>query len=180
MGLFDTINVWQKCPYCGKPQLFDAQTKDLECAMHTYTVYDDDEFIDRSKLPVFKAFPLEKGYSAWESQEEMKLAAATVDIKADHVNVIADCNSIICQFHSDRKDILGQGCPSGFGRSFRGKIKVKDGLLVGKIYDLELDDNESEEELDKYKDVNPKKFKRLMKKYKHEPIVCRAWGFKND
>jgi hypothetical protein len=170
-----------KCPYCGKYDSFDAQTKDLGRNMFRYRAYDKDQLLDRTTLPVFKAFPLDRSDKDWKSQDELMRAEATIPLEysdCKYITVIASCNSVDCQFYSDREDILLQGCPSGFGRSFDGRIKIENGMLVGKIYDIEKLHVKSEEELNKYKEVDPEKYARLMEKYKHEPLACRHWGFK--
>ena len=178
MGCYDTIDVYQGCPHCGKFQLFDAQTKDLGSMMFHYHTYEKDTLLDRSKLPVFKKTPSDRSYKLWKSQDERKKEEARIPDeynKLKFIDVIADCNSIECQFVSDREDIIRQGSPSGFGRSFDGKILIKDGMLVGKIIDIKKD-RVSEKALDKWKEKNPKKYARLMKKFKHEPIAARKWN----
>jgi len=158
-------------------EIFEAQTKDLDCMMHNYHPYEKD-FIDRTKLPVFRSAPNDKQADVWKTQDERQRAFATIPEefkKLKYVNVIADCHSIKCQFDSDREDIIRQGCPSGFGRQFEGKIKIKDGMLVGKIYDIKKTPT-SEKKLSKWKELYPKEYKRLMKKYKHEPIAARMWN----
>ena len=135
----------------------------------------DREF--RIRMPVFPQFPGDKESTVWKDQRERHEAQAdTGNKQLKYVEVVATCNSINCQFDGDRSWILSQGCPSGSGRLFDGKIKVKDGYLVGPIYDI-IKDKHTEKELAKYKTGKYKrKFMALMKKYKHEPIVCRHWN----
>ena len=179
MGLFDTVNVFMECPYCGRHQMFDCQTKDLDNSMCTHDTYEKDTLLDRTDLPVFGANLADKSAKVWKHQDERQKAMATMPEGYDnlkYVRVIASCNSIECQFYSDRADIIRQGCPSGFGRCFHGKIAIRDGLLVGIVYDIEKDDCYTDMQLSKYKQKKPSHYKKLMKKYKHEPIACRNWG----
>ena len=178
MGMYDTIDVYMECPYCGDHRLFDAQTKDLDNLLYHYHTYDKDRLLDRTKLPVFKSTPNDKSAGIWKSQDERSRSKSTIPEefnKLKYVEVIAGCHSDRCQFDADREDIVRQGCPSGFGRHFRGKIAIKDGLLVGKIYDIEKEEL-SEKKLDKWKTLYPKEYRALMKKYKHEPFAVRAWN----
>jgi hypothetical protein len=155
MGMYDTIHVYQRCPYCGKHQSFDAQTKDLDDAMWNFYSLPDDWFVKKPNsfgspqrkfrlgLPVFKEFPMDKADKVWKNQAERREASATVPKKYKQlksVGVIVDCHSAECQAWADKKDIKRQGCPSGFGRMFDGKIKVSKGYLIGEIYDIQLSD----------------------------------------
>ena len=179
MGMYDTIDVYMECPYCGEHSVFDAQTKDLDRMMNHYRVYEGrKDIIDRSKLPVFKSVPNDKSAKVWKSQDEKAIAFATIPKQCDNlkfINVIASCHSPECQFDADREDIIRQGCPSGFGKSFEGKIAIKNGMLVGKIYDLKTT-TYFQNALDKWKKLYPKEAKMLIKKYKHEPFAVRAWN----
>lgn len=180
MGMFDTINVFMECPYCGTHGLFDAQTKDLENMLFVYNTYNKDDMIDRTKLKVFKQTPEDISAQCWKNQDQRSRALATIPEGFEnlkYVNVTADCNSIKCQFDGDRDWIIHQGSTSGFGRFFRGKIKIEDNMLVGKIYDIEKDDL-TEHKLNKWKKLYPKQYKQLMKEYKHEPIAARMWNRK--
>jgi len=182
MSLYDTISTYQPCPYCGHYQSFECQTKELGRNMFDYHALNKDwetNLLDkkmRITLPIFKHFPLDKP-SQWENQAEKSEALATVPEKYSKLNfikIIADCHSIECQFDADRADILRQDCPSGFGRTFHGKIRIIDGKLFGPIYDIEKDELE-EKELRKYKSAKKEIYNKLKKKYKHEPIICRNW-----
>ena len=178
MGCYDSINVYMNCPYCGEYRKFDAQTKDLGGMMFLYDTYKKDPILDRTKLPVFKKNPFDRSNTLWKSQDERRKENARVvdefkDLK--HIEVIADCKSIKCNFDSDRNDVILQGCPSGFGRMFHGKILIKDGLLVGDIVDIKKDDL-TEKKLNRWKTLYPKEYRMLMKKYKHEPIAIREWN----
>jgi len=176
MGLYDTIMVYMQCPYCNHYQHFDAQTKDLGQNMHTYNPYDEDQLLDRTTLPVFKSYPEDRCHNLWKNQDELMRERATVeDIENGHVSVISSCHSVECQFYADRTSLMHQSSPSGFGRHFDGKIKIKDGMLVGKIYDIELDEQYTEEELDKYKEKYSEIYQELKEKFKHDPIILHNW-----
>lgn len=182
--MYDTIYTWMRCPYCGHTGMFEAQTKDLDKVLFGYRTLDKEWNTSklgkkfRNDMPVTIAFPKDKENKVWKSQAERTEAQATVPKeyqKLKYVLVTASCSSIICQFDADRRDILVQGTPSGFGRCFEGKIKIENGKLIGPIYDIEKD-GLKESNLAKYKVKHKKKFDKLMKRYKHEPIVCREWG----
>jgi len=179
MGLYDTISIWMACPYCGELNVIDAQTKDLGQMMFSYRPLHSDwetnklEKPFRKKMPVFPSFPLDK--VVWKTQAEQTEANATVPPefkKLKFIEVTATCNSVKCQFDADRRDIIRQGCTSGFGRLFEGKVKIVKGKLVGPIYDI-VKDGLTEQKLEKYKDKDKKLFNSLMKKYKHEILVAR-------
>lgn len=149
MGMFCSIYLYQECPYCKKVQHFEAQTKDLRNALDEYVPLPDDWFksqIERKfrlGLPVFPQFPMDKEHTVWKNQAERTEAQATVPKEFSHlkfVSIIADCHSIICQAWADKRDQKNYGYVSGFGRQFRGKIKIHKGMLMGKIYDIELSD----------------------------------------
>ena len=137
MGMYDTVHIYQRCPYCGMFQQFDAQTKDIGSCMYTYgTLYEGKDIIDRRKFPVFKQYPKDKSAKVWKNQVEECEASATIPKQYHNlkfIKVIADCHSEKCQMFAD----LMTGYHSGFGRSFEGKIKVKNGKLKGEIYDIE-------------------------------------------
>ena len=146
VGLYDVVNVFCKCKNCGRYDTFDAQTKDLGQRMYTYHTLNKDFYNKkqigmiggkkfRDKMPVFKKFPKDKSAKVWKNQTEQMVAEATVPKefkKRKFVNVIADCHSEKCQLYAD----LVSGYHSGFGRSFEGKIRIKDGKLIGEIYDI--------------------------------------------
>ena len=178
MSTYDSIKTFQKCPYCNDYQSFEAQTKDLGDMIYTYHPYEKDKLLDRTKLPVFGCGPFDITYKLWKSQDERNRENARVpdeykDLK--FIEVVCDCHSIKCQFDADRDDIIRQGCPSGFGRMFHGKIAIKDSMLTGNIYDI-MKDNLTENKLNRWKKLHPKEYRKLMKKYKHEPIAIREWN----
>ena len=132
--MYDRIMVTQKCPYCKTLQTFECQTKDLDQLLYEFHPLDegweDPNTVSivrkdfRVGLPVFKNFPLDKEWTVWADQAEFIETRATL---------------------SDDKKKLGY--ISGFGRYFEGKIKVKDGKLIGQIYDIIFDDEPEYEEL---------------------------------
>lgn len=125
MGMFDDISVYMECPFCHNFAGFEAQTKDLDCAMFHYRPLPNNWFMGKLErkfrvgLPVFAKFPLDKEAGVWESQAERAEAEATIDAElADqlkYINVITDCPKC--------------------GKWFDGKIRIKDSKLIGDIYD---------------------------------------------
>lgn len=185
MGLYDTILVYMECPYCGFSGQIECQTKDLGNHMHTYHPLRSEWYKKgmskekrfRVSLPVFPQFPQDKEFTVWKNQAERIEAHATVPKEfrnLKYINVIASCESVECQFDGDRISILWQGCPSGFSRSFEGKIRIRNGRLIGEVYDIEKDDY-TERKLNYYKVKYKEIFDKLKKKYRHEPIICRHW-----
>ncbi len=183
MGMFDTVRVYMECPYCGERRFLEAQTKDLERSLHRYESLSESDRkkelgLDRSELPVFPRFPEDKQPEVWESQQELIEARATIPEEykdLDHIDVTVTCQSVQCQFDSNRDDILETGSVSGFGRTFEGKIKVEDGLLIGKVFDIEKDDLD-EKDLSKYKEKYPEHFNELAERYDNEPMITRHWN----
>lgn len=140
IGTFDTVEVFQTCPYCGVNQYFDAQTKDLGCSMYTYSPVSKykGQFAFLDDMPVFKRFPEDK--LKWNSRKDLEIAKARVPKKFRHlkfVSVVADCHSTMCQKVTD----INTGYFSGFGRMFEGKIKIEKGCLKGDIYDIKTNTN---------------------------------------
>jgi len=138
-----------RCPYCKCYEHIECQTKDLDNAGWNFQTLDKNWFTARLErkmrkgMPVFKRFPFDKTSSAWKDQAEEHEASAKVPDefrKLRFVTVICDCHSVDCQAWSAERDKLEQGCVSGFGRMFTGKIKIKDGFLIGEPYDIHLND----------------------------------------
>lgn len=179
MGTYDTIIVWMRCPYCEEFRKFDCQTKDLNNTLDYYEAVG----VDETKICALRILhPLKLkglGYINKECLEPVMAVPLPFSEQLKYVNVIADCKSFYCQWWGDRRDVIEQGVPSGFGRAFRGKIPIrkigKFHYFIGKLIDVELDDLK-EGDLDKYKD-HLKEFKsnfeEAMKKYKHEPLALR-------
>jgi hypothetical protein len=149
MGMFDSIYVFMRCPYCDHFSNIECQTKDLDNLGWDFHPLDKDWFRGklekkfRLKIPVFKQFPFDKGNKVWKNQAERSEAAARVPDKFKHlkfVRIIGDCHSRECQTWADERDIRCQGCPSGFGRGFYGKIRIKNGFLFEGVYDFKLFD----------------------------------------
>ncbi len=159
MGVYDRIIVVQRCPYCKTLQAFECQTKDLDQLMYEFQSLDEswgdpnsisvlrkDFFTD---LPVFKQFPLDKD-CGWIDQKEFVEARATLSEefkKLEFVEIATTCQSLWCSAHARLHDKKTRGYISGFGRYFEGKIKVKDGRLIGKVYDIILDNEQEYDEL---------------------------------
>ena len=126
MGMFDDIKVYMECPLCHKFVGFNAQTKDLDCAMFQYRPLPDDWFTNQLKkkfrvgLRVFPKFPLDKEAEVWENQAERTEAEATIDDEfanqLKYINVIASCPQCL--------------------KYFNGKIRIEDSKLMGEIYDV--------------------------------------------
>ena len=149
MGMYDSIMMLMQCPYCKRYEHIECQTKDLDSAGWNFQTLDKDWFTAqhqrkmRKGMPVFKRFPFDKTNSVWKDQVEETEASARVPNqfrKLKFVTVICDCHSVDCQAWSARRDKQEQGCVSGFGRMFEGKIKIKDGFLIGEPYDIYLSD----------------------------------------
>ena len=121
MGMFDSIYVFMLCPYCKRYGNFEAQTKDLDNEMWSFTaMFLIPDTLDRTQIPVFKKFPLDKEAGVWASQQERTEAAATIPKeyqgKLNCVDVVTSCPK--CDIY------------------FKGKIAIKDNRLVGEIYDI--------------------------------------------
>lgn len=125
MGMFDDISVYMECPFCHHFTGFDAQTKDLECAMFHYRPLSNDWFTSklgkkfRKDLPVFAKFPLDKEAGVWKSQAERAEAEATIASEfADQLKYVS----------------VAASCPK-CGKHFDGKIRIEGNKLMGEIYD---------------------------------------------
>lgn len=150
MGMFDSIYVYMICPYCKEFQNFECQTKDLTNSCYDYNALHEEWFTHpmerkfRVKLPVFPQFPFDREYTVWKNQAERTEAMAKVPKefkKLKFVTVIADCNSTKCHKWAKERDVREQGFFSGFGRMFHGKIRIKNEMIIGKVYDIILSDN---------------------------------------
>jgi wobble nucleotide-excising tRNase len=47
MGMFDSIMLNVKCPYCGEEEVRECQTKDLDCYLDVYTLGDKVKTLDK-------------------------------------------------------------------------------------------------------------------------------------
>lgn len=160
MGCYDTIIVLEKCPYCLRNRKIECQTKELGQLLHYFH-----NFPSRyRKNPVF-LYP-----------NETNIVPSNYR-KLEYVNVLCDCNSVSCQFDADRRDIIQQATPSGFGRLFNAKIKIfkyRGKYYFGDLYDIKKDDW-SEEKLSKYQETLPsdarKELQSFIKKLCHNQEV---------
>lgn len=133
MGLYDTIRVHMRCPNCKIYEVFSAQTKDLGRCMYQYSSLPTDWFSEeigiigkqfREKAPTFAMFPLDREHEVWENQAEKMEAQATV------LDEYEDLEEVSVVFHCNR--VYGKEVPY-----YTGKIKIQDGMLIGRIYDVE-------------------------------------------
>lgn len=147
MGMYDSVYVAQRCPYCGTFQTFEAQTKDLDSLLWRFEALSENWFREpskswrkmRQKLPVFPSFPKDKSHKVWKSQaEEIEASAAVSDRhkKLKYVDVVATCSSDKCRKFAAKRGIMQGSC-----RLFEGKVKIRNGFLVEPIYDIVLPDS---------------------------------------
>lgn len=130
MGMFDTISVAMRCPLCDKYHLLDAQTKDLQNELYRYSALPSYWFDKknvgktfREQLSCCPSVPLDKSHTVWADQAERLEAGADTQRKdLSYVEVIVDCP--FQEFVEDER------------KTFEGKIKMIDGLLIGEIYDI--------------------------------------------
>lgn len=129
MGLFDTINVFQECPYCKKQAVFEFQTKDLDGGSML-----DFDTVDKIASKLHKARP------RWSerAQVDKELVKGFTFVEGT-----ASCTSPLCAYVAAMRDMVWQGCKSGFGRFFDGKIAIKSHkgqkYFFGDIYDIKKD-----------------------------------------
>ena len=126
MSMFDNVRVVMACPFCRKYSHIEAQTKDLNCVMYSYTALAADWYRSdlkkkwRESLPVAPRFPLDKSAEVWANQAEQIEAEATIPEeyhgKFNFIEIIANCKTC--------------------GKYFRGKLAIQDGKLFGEIYDI--------------------------------------------
>lgn len=162
--MFDSVYIWMNCPYCRDYESIELQTKNLDKVLAHYESVDLQSIVEAKKNRYYKKYH----GSPWKSNAEISKEFGD---NLKYIKVTGDCHSPKCQFDSDRRDIIMQGCPLGFGRTFDAKIKIKKFrskyYLYGKPYDIIKDDN-TEEKLKDYKkhlkkDVL-KKFEEFTKK----------------
>lgn len=93
MSMYDTLYDDKiKCPYCGSHEPIEIQTKDLDCLMNKYVVYDP---------TVVRVWPNENyAYAP----------------KLKYIEGIATCKSYLCQAYERMKDFVEMGYTSGFTR----------------------------------------------------------------
>lgn len=145
MGMFDEVSITCTCPYCSTTTTRDAQTKDLDNAMWHFVALRKDWFKAsfekkfRKGLPVFLQFPYDKP-PCWQNQAERIEAQAKVPstfTKLKFVEVIIGCEEPKCKVWAAKRDLRIQGCVSGFGRHWDGKIRIKNGMLTEPLYDVQ-------------------------------------------
>jgi len=171
MGMYDSIKVYLKCPYCGHIIDSDAQTKDLGKMLRCYSsinYFFIDDFLHKGQNGIFE-------YHRKQDTQDSKAPKGA--IKKGYVNVVLDCQSTSCQFDADRRDILRQGNPSGGGRFIEGKLLIKKGCFISELKDIELD-GYTEKYLSSYKrsKKNKDKLKKLLPQYKNQEVIAvRNW-----
>jgi hypothetical protein len=153
MGMFDTIIVHDKCPYCGLFVGLDCQTKDLEKALFTYKALhkgylegeDDDSFYVqdrelRKKLSTCRSFPEDKEHSVWSNQLERRRAMAKLSKNyesLEYVNVFCECPSHKCK---TRAELAAGKDWSGLSMNFEAKLPVINGYIINELFDVNLRD----------------------------------------
>ena len=153
MGMFDSVMIYYKCPYCELRSTMEGQTKSLSKSMftyrpvpRTYVTGEGDGFNKwekdfRERLPVVPSFPFDKSHTVWKSQYEAAMAAAKLPDgfkNLAHIELFVECPSYKCKSYAEKK--AGKDW-SGFSRSFEAKMPVLNGYLVEELYDLELRDD---------------------------------------
>lgn len=137
MGMFDTVDVYMKCPACKRHHMIDAQTKNLHKQLFTFTAlpaqWHEKDAVGsryfRTQFPTTQQFPLDKSNTVWQHQAERAEAAAnTCNKELQYIDVVFTCPY---QTYRDGKK---------HEMFFDGKIKVQDGLLISPIYDIEQRD----------------------------------------
>lgn len=88
-----------------------------------------------------------------------------------YLNVTGCCHSPTCQERADKAWIAIQGSPSGFGALFYAKVKLKNGIVTGKIFDIKIDEDFTEESVNKVKD----KWKGKYKTRKESDQLNQLW-----
>ena len=150
MGCYDSIMVLEKCPYCLRNVTIECQTKELGQMLNSYHNYPS----RYGEKPVL--FYPNKTHMVPSDYRWLK-----------YINVLCDCRSISCRFDADRRDIIQQTIPSGFGRLFDAKIKIfkyQGNYYFGDLYDIKKD-NWSEEKLSKYQETLPPKVRKELQSF---------------
>ena len=161
--MFDRIFVWMKCPYCGDYDKLELQTKDLDNSLHDYIT------VDKFTVDVAKT---RKGYRKCFGDGWYEEAIIPKEFsKLKFIDGCGDCHSPKCQFDADRRDVIQQGIPSGFGRCFDAKLDIKkhgkNYYLYGLPYNFKKDDLK-EEELKTYKKHLKKGILKKLEKFTEE------------
>lgn len=171
MGLYDTIRIFLNCPYCGKT-VTEAQTKDLGSSMSTYDTVPNFEI-----KYLTKKLKTKKDKDWYECFTKRSIEKAKIS-GVKKVNITADCRSVSCQFDADRRDLISQSCPSGFGRIFEADLPVIKGALVSRLDNVELDGYNEKYFASYIKKKGMKaKLNKILKKYKNQEVIAvRNWG----
>jgi hypothetical protein len=91
-----------------------------------------------------------------------------------YLNAIGDCYSPECLEKSDKLFIIIQGRPSGFGLTFNVRIELLDGVVTGKISNIEITkaiDNYLEENIDKWESIYKQRKKGNLVSEKFKEVI---------
>jgi|GEM_PF-2395667 len=133
MGMYDSIFMECKCPYCGETSRMEFQTKDLGRTLYSY----------------------EPGNSVSEFTEIFPASTPDNVVRRplQHLNVNGQCKSAKCQEIADKLWIILQGRPSGFGAIFGAKLKLVNGIISNELFDIDPNDRCTEEYVNAHKNV---------------------------
>lgn len=172
MGLYDTIKVFTQCPYCGKHDTFKTQTKQLGKGMNHYETVQwfDHESANKEDFNLYGGHIM-----GWRLEFEDEFYHDT-----NSVHVIAGCESSLCQWWADVRDVHWQGTPSGFGRHWEFDIPVKEingkRYLIGVQTNIKLDDL-TEEQFDNWendlREDERELYERALEKLIYPPFALR-------
>ena len=172
MGLYDTVKIFTKCPYCGVMETFSGQTKELGKYMNTYKTV---QWFDSPSSTEYDINVLGGHISTIWLDDFMEFRH-----DLEKVNVTICCNSSLCQWWADRRDVKWQGIPSGFGRMFHCDVPVEEingkRYLIGKPINMKLDDltEQGLADWEEHLDPNDRLFyEKALKKLKYPPFALR-------
>lgn len=77
---------------------------------------------------------------------------SNIETDYDFLSVVGSCHSPECQARADKFACTFQQCASGFGALFNAKIRIKDGIITNDIFDIEIDEDYTDEHLNSVKD----------------------------
>lgn len=100
MGLYDTVNAWFKCPYCGVGKWRDFQTKDLSCEMNTYYAS--------------RACPDGENLSKQDTTSGYYIPVQCNNLM--YINAYTDCDSPQCKLQAICKAIMARAYVGSMGR----------------------------------------------------------------
>jgi hypothetical protein len=134
MGCYDTIEMIMECPVCKRDHVISAQTKDIGRLMFVYKPLPDGWFTLGSSYsahfkesPIPLQFPGDSLHMAYKDVESFYEAQASVPIEFHHldqIDVVAECPSL--KYANSIDDCT----------FFTGKMKLKNGKLIGNIYNI--------------------------------------------